>query len=429
MIFLYRLLFLPLLVVALPRYLGRMFRRGGYMRMMRGRLGLGRWLPAPPKGVRRVWVQAVSVGEFQAVAPVIEELCRRGDRQVVLTVTTSTAYALALEKFSGVCLDIRPFPLDFWACSAAAWRRIRPDISILMEGELWPEHLRQAQVRGVPVMLVNARMSDRSWRRFRRFEFPARRLVLERLTRILAGNEQDARRFELLGAENVSYAGQLKCDAPVAPLLDAGAKKALREELFPALPEGALVVLGSSTWPGEEAFLVRALLQLRVGGLDVRLLLVPRHAERRTEVAQVLDASGLAWHWRSKGGAVREGAIVHLADTTGELRRLTQAADFAFIGKSLPPHGEGQSPIEAAALGVPSVMGPGMSNFRDIARGLAESGSSLRAGDEAEATVLLSKLATDPALRAEMSAKAVAWFQSQRGARKRTLDAIDALLA
>ena len=426
MIYLYRLLFLPLLALALPRYLSRMFKRGGYMAMMRGRFGMGKNLGFPLPGTRRIWVHAVSVGELQAIAPVIGELSKMPDSEVVLTVTTSTAYALANSKFRDVCADIRPFPLDFWLCSAAVWRKLRPNLCILMEGELWPEHIHQAYKRNVPILVANARLSDRSWERYTKVISIARNLIFRKISLILTGNRQDAARFRQLGLRNVRYAGQLKCDMPVEPRLDLSQCAELRKSLFPDANPDTLVMLGSSTWPGEEEFLICVLAEARKKH-DVRLLLVPRHAERGGEVARVLEACPFPWHRRSLGGDVRKDAVIHLADTTGELRVLTQVADFAFIGKSLPPHGEGQSPIEAAALGVPSVMGPGMSNFRDIARGLVESEASFLSKNASDASEKLLLLADDSCLRQKMSEAARKWFESQRGAKRMTMESVEML--
>ncbi|HNX04823.1 MAG TPA: glycosyltransferase N-terminal domain-containing protein, partial [Opitutales bacterium] len=333
MIFVYRLLFIPLLVVALPRYLSRMIRRGGYMAMMKGRFGCGRHLGIPLPGTRRIWIHAVSVGELQAIDPIIRELAKKEGTEVVLTVTTSTAFALANEKLKGVCADIRPFPLDFWLFSAAAWRRIRPNLCILMEGELWPEHIHQAYCRTVPVLVANARLSDRSWKRYRKSLPMARALIFRKISLILAGNRQDAERFRELGLCNIRYAGQLKCDVPVEPRLSDAEKQELRVKLFPSAGPETIVMLGSSTWPGEEEFLLCVLRDARKER-DVRLLLTPRHAERRDEISKVLDAAAFKWHWRSRGGDVNPECVIHLADTTGELRVLTQAADFAFIGKT-----------------------------------------------------------------------------------------------
>ena len=151
MIWLYRLLFLPALLVALPYYALRMFRRGGYAEGFSHRFGR---IPVPAKrpGVRRIWIQAVSVGEIGAVEPLLRELAARPDTEVVLTTTTSTAYRLAREKLSGLTVATGIFPLDFCPFSRAAWKRVAPDMVVLTEGELWPEHLHRAHRTGVPAV-------------------------------------------------------------------------------------------------------------------------------------------------------------------------------------------------------------------------------------------------------------------------------------
>ena len=162
--------------------------------------------------------------------------------------------------------------------------------------------------------------------------------------------------------------------------------------------------------------------ELRAAGTDVRLLLVPRHSERRTEVATEASASGLSWHQRSTGGAVAPAdTIIHLADTTGELRRLTRAADLAFCGKSLPPHEGGQTPVECAAAGVAILYGPRMSNFRDICRGLEQAKAAFKAKDSSELAAQLARLAQDATERSEMGRHGEAWHQGNRGATERTL--------
>jgi 3-deoxy-D-manno-octulosonic-acid transferase len=182
------------------------------------------------------------------------------------------------------------------------------------------------------------------------------------------------------------------------------------------------VLLGSSTWKGEEALLLEVTRKLRAAGRDVRLLLAPRHSERRAEVAAAVSASGLDWHQRSTGGPVAPaGTVVHLADTTGELRRLTRAADLAFCGKSLAPHEGGQTPVECAAAGVAVVYGPRMSNFRDICRGLEKTGAALRTADATELAATLARLVRDEAERADMGRRGAAWHRGNRGATERTL--------
>lgn len=416
----YRILFPLLLIPALPYYLFRMLRRGGYGTGFSQRLGFFPSMPPKQAGKRRFWIQAVSVGEMEAIGPLLRQLKATGSAEIVLTTTTSTGYRLALDRYADVADRIGIFPTDLWLCSALAWRRIRPDAVILVEGELWPEHLAQARARGVPSYLVNGRISDKSFARHRRF----RRLssyLLGHFRKIAAGSEEDVRRFRELGFE-ATLTGNIKFDvASDAPM--AGDERArLRADLGFGEDPGTVVLLGSSTWQGEESLLLRFVKEMREAGVDARLLLVPRHSERRAEVAAEASASGLAWHQRSTGGPVAPaGTVVHLADTTGELRRLTRAADLAFCGKSLPPHEGGQTPIECAAAGVAMVYGPRMSNFRDICRGLEQAGAARKAKDAQELAGLLRQVIGDAAARQAMGRHGAAWHQGNRGATERTL--------
>ena len=183
-----------------------------------------------------------------------------------------------------------------------------------------------------------------------------------------------------------------------------------------------MVILGSSTWKGEETHLIRIVRKLRAANFDVRLLLVPRHSERRAEVAAEASASGLAWHQRSTGGATAPAdTVIHLADTTGELRRLTRAADVAFCGKSLAPHEGGQTPIECAAAGVAIVYGPRMTNFRDICQGLERAQAAFRVENADELDARLTLLCADERQRTETGRNGSAWHQGNRGATERTL--------
>ena len=183
-----------------------------------------------------------------------------------------------------------------------------------------------------------------------------------------------------------------------------------------------MVLLGSSTWDGEEAVLLKALKNLRDSGVDARLLLVPRHAERRDSVLKLLENSGLNYHQRSiKGTQAREGTIIHLGDTTGELRQLTRAADLAFTGKSLPPHDGGQTPIECAAAGVPVIYGPHMTNFKSICQGLEKNGAAIKCVDADEVLKEILSFARDRNLLAEKSAAGVSWHKRNQGATERTL--------
>ena len=253
MIWIYRLLFLPLLVIAAPYYLWRMRRRGGYAENFGQRFGGTDPLPPKVAGRKRIWLQAVSVGEMLAIAPLLEAFRREGNTEVYLTTTTSTGCQLAKEKYAALTIGIGYFPLDFWAFSKRAWWRVRPDLCILMEGERWPEHVHQAASHGVPVLSVNARLSDRSYRRSVRFGLLLRPLT-RGITRILCASKRDEQRFKQLGfpAERLQITGNLKLDVDM-PGLSVPELMQLRREL--GLGEG-LVLLGSSTWLGEEAALL-----------------------------------------------------------------------------------------------------------------------------------------------------------------------------
>ena len=416
----YRILFPLLLIPALPYYFWRMLRRGGYGTGFSQRFG---FFPAQgPKtpGKRRFWLQAVSVGEIEAIGPLLRQLQATGQAEIILTTTTSTGYRLAQERYADVAQAIGIFPADLWPCSALAWRRIRPDVVILVEGELWPEHLAQARARGIPAYLINGRISDKSFARHQSF-LKLSRHVLSHFKQIAAGSEEDVRRFRALGFE-ATLTGNIKFDVASDAPMSAEERARLRGELGFGADPRTVVLLGSSTWKGEETLLLRFVRQLRAAGQDVRLLLVPRHSERRAEVAAEVSASGLDWHQRSSGGPTApDGTVVHLADTTGELRRLTRAADLAFCGKSLAPHEGGQTPIECAAAGVAVVYGPRMTNFRDICRGLEKAKAAARAEDAESLDARITTLCADERERSEMGRNGAVWHQGNRGATERTL--------
>ncbi|MDI1249491.1 MAG: glycosyltransferase N-terminal domain-containing protein [Lacunisphaera sp.] len=434
MIWIYRILFLPLLLLLTPYYVWRMRRRGGYAEGFWHRFGEVPPLPAKTPGIRRIWLQAVSVGEMLAIAPLLEAFHQEGRTEVYLTTTTSTGYKLAKEKYASLAAGIGYFPLDFWGFSGRAWRRVQPDLCILMEGERWPEHVHQAHGRGVPVISVNARLSDRSYKRSMRLRALIRPLS-RGFTRVLCASKRDEQRFKSLGfvPAQLLTTGNLKLDVDI-PLLAEAEKTSLRREIgLPTPSAGAgqadgLVLLGSSTWPGEEVALLTALKSARERGLTVSLLLVPRHAERREELRGLLEKSGLTYHFRSAGKAV--GVVdVAVGDTTGELRKFTQLADVVFVGKSLAPHDGGQTPVEAAVLGKPVLHGPRMTNFRDIIRTLTEAGAVRRVETHSELITAAVELLQDVAQREKLSAAAREWTAVNRGATERTLAVIRAQLA
>jgi 3-deoxy-D-manno-octulosonic-acid transferase len=399
-----------------------MFRRGGYGDGFGERFGRVKDLPPKRDGVRRIWLQAVSVGEILAVGPLLRSLAARGDNEVYLTTTTSTGFALACEKYSKLTLAVGYFPIDFCLFSLRAWRKVAPDLVLLAEAEAWPEHVRRAAKRDVPVLLLNARLSDRSFRRYSRFPTLARTLF-GRLTAILPSSAEDTRRFTALGVSTAKLhqAGNLKFDVSIPPLDDA-ARSALRAEL--GFPVGAKILLGSSTWPGEEEALLDVLDAASSIESDWRLLIVPRHAERRDELDRILAGRGTRSHFRSAGPVPTEGVDVLIADTTGELARLTQLADLVFIGKSIPPNNGGQTPIEASSLGKPLLFGPNMTNFRNASASLVAIGAAEVVADAAALRATALRLMRDEATCSRMATVAANWHIENQGATARTIGKI-----
>ncbi len=430
MIWLYRILILPFFLIMSPYYVGRMLKRGGYGKDFSHRFGNVPALPKPKNGVKRIWIQAVSVGETEAVAPLLRKLKQRKDVEVVLTTTTSTAYKIIHEKYADLVSAYACFPIDFWPFSHKAWNCFAPTLAIQMEGELWPEHLHQARSRGVPVLLVNARLSDKSFRRYRKVSAIARRIFAQ-IDFICAGTQNDFQRFLQLGVaeSRIALAGNMKFDAAGGEAFTDVEKLALYREIFaPSVPaeKAGEVLLGSSTWPGEEAVMLETFRRARKARPDLKLLIVPRHAERRAEIVALLENCEFRWYLRSqtKPEDVPADADICVADTTGELRRLTQIATVAFVGKSLLPNRGGQTPIECAAIGVPLVYGTEMTNFKDVCRALEDIGSAIKVRDGNAATETLCALLEDSEKRARMSAAEKSWHADNQGATERVFSRI-----
>ncbi len=427
-IWIYRFLTLPLIVLATPVFVWRMRKRGGYAEGFVTRFGFGHSMPRKREGIQRIWLQAVSLGEMLAMEPLLLELAKDPRKEIVLTATTSTGYAMAKEKYSDLAICIAYFPLDFWAFSHLAWGSIKPDLAVVAETEIWPEYLEQARKRRVKVVVVNGRLSDSGHRSMKRLAGLFRRQIGS-LSRVLAGSELDGERFRSIGilAERIDVVGNLKIDADFEPVVGLEERRVLRDAH--GLGDN-FILLGASTWSGEEEVLLTALKELRKEDPNCKLLIVPRHGERRGEIRQMLKecAGSLRYHFKSDGLPEAEVDIM-VCDTHGELRVLTQLADLALIGRSLPPHREGQTPVECGALGVPIVMGAGMSNFRSIRTQLLEVGAAVQVVDRVDAVAVIVELFGDRERRERMAVAGKVWHQANRGAVQRTVEAIDKELA
>jgi len=427
MIWLYRILFPLLFCFLFPFYWRKIRRRGGYGGRFRDRFGRYPEHFKTKELAGCIWIQAVSVGEVNAVVPLIQKLLQSYPQYpILLTTTTSTGFAVAQARLGKLC-TIALFPFDWCLFSSRAWKLFSPSVAVLMEGEIWPEHIRQAKKNNTPVVLINGRVSDRSYRRYRRFSFFTQWLW-KGIDCIFASSKEDEERLRSIVPKAISIhaVGNLKFDVMEEGSFDVGQKVIKKKTLGLWEPRGMdgkepLILLGSSTWPGEEDMLIRVWSKLNQMEKipPVRLVLVPRHAERRNEVINELHRHAISFAVRGKGEYPVESTAVYLVDTTGELADFTSVSDVAFIGKSILPNEGGQTPIEAAAFGVPMVYGPRMTNFRSVCQSLENAGAVLRCKDRDGAIEALVHLFSDVTAREDLSGKALVWHEKHRGASAR----------
>ena len=373
----------------------------------------------PVTGRPRLWVHAVSVGEVQAAVPLVNALkARCPNHDLVLSTTTATGAAQARRQLGEGVFHCH-LPFDLAGAVHRFLARVQPDMLLILETELWPNLLAACCARGVPAALVNARLSERSLARYRRLPTLAAAMLSD-LDIIVAQGPQDAGRFEALGAPRarIHVSGNLKFDLPMPAAMQAQGL-ALRARLGPARP----VWIAASTHAGEEEQVLAAHARLRAQLPDALLLLVPRRPERFDEVHALCVAQGFEVERRSAGLTAPSAAAVFLGDTMGELPAFYAAADVAFVGGSLVPHG-GHNLLEPALLAVPVLSGPHVHNFIEISRLLAAAAGLRTVASVAELANTLQALLADPQARAQQAARAGAVIEAHRGATDRTLAAL-----
>lgn len=374
-----------------------------------------------------VWIHAVSVGEVLAVSRLVKTLdAVLPEYFIAVSTTTRTGQALARERFGRNRVFYCPLDLP-WAVRAYL-NALKPRMLVLAETEFWPNLLSGCFRRGIPVAVVNARISDRSWPRYQML----RRLwkpILGQIRRVLAQSEIDAERLKAIGCapERVSVAGNLKFDVRATEEADA-------TRMLKALAPRPRFLVAGSTLEEEEAALIAAHKSIRFTNRFLITVLAPRHPERFDAVATLLASSGVPWIRRSewRGKPVEElkplsGGEIVLLDTIGELSSVYSLASVAFVGGSLVPAG-GHNPLEPAQFGVPVVMGPHYVNFRAITDNLIAH-DALRITTKENLAKVLLDLLCDRQTAQEIGARALEVFASQAGATDRTVQALRALLA
>ena len=417
--FLYNVVFPMAVLLMLPSFLMRMIRRGKYRHKFGQRFGI--YSPGVREriaGTDRVWLHAVSVGEVNIALKLIQAL-RDADPSLVfiLSTTTSTGFKLAASRKSPWLEPIYN-PLDFLPVVRRVMQTIRPRALILVEAEVWPNVVCEARRLGAKAVLVNARLSPRSEKRFRAARMIAAPLF-NQLDALYLQEPEDIARWTSLGVrqDKLHVTGSIKFDDSAAAARPVRNFRPVLDAL--GVPVDAPVLLGGSTFEGEEEILARVFLQLRKSRPDLFLILVPRHHERGDAVARQMERLGLKVARRTQSDQHTRPDVL-LVDTTGELVSWYLCATVVFMGKSLCDRG-GQNPAEPLAAGVPVVFGPHMRNFASLVQGLLRNQAAMEISDEATLQVAVESLLSSPEKRNAMVRRGVKCLEIHRGATDRTV--------
>jgi len=423
-------LFWPIgLLFFLPGYFKKMIRRGGYREKFVQRLGIYRRdVRHRLANQRSTWLHAVSVGEVNIALKLANAL--RGlepDLHCVLTTTTTTGFALA-RKNAPPWMEVMYTPLDYWPIMRRAFSVIRPARIILVEAEVWPNLAAEAHARRIPLVLVNARLSPRSERRYRRFRFFVAS-TFRLLDLVCVPERQDIERWAALGIPRIRIhvTGSIKFDRDVRT--QSHVETTFVSDASRVFSSETPVLFGGSTHRGEEEILAKVFLELRQRFPALRLFIAPRHVERLTEIRAQLDALPLRVALASvalTGGAADADCL--LLDTTGELQRWYDIATVVFIWKSLTAHG-GQNPVEPILAGKPVVFGPHMENFAKLAKTLVSNNGAVQVSDSESLERDVAELLHDGDARKCLVQNAHAALSEHQGATSRASTLVHELVS
>jgi 3-deoxy-D-manno-octulosonic-acid transferase len=424
----YSLLTLVVFLVVSPYFLYQAVRYKKYIGSLRQRLG---FLPITFNidAEESIWIHAVSVGEALTARALAADLKTRYPRlRLFLSTTTIAGQQVARGKLSSVDA-VFYFPFDWTFIVRRTLNLVRPRLFIMMETEIWPNLLRECRRRGVRTVMINGRISSRSYPRYRMIR-PFIRRVLADVDRFCVQSEESARRLADLGADagHVSVTGSLKFDSLELPTTASHVRPRERVLRFFRLSPNRTVVIAGSTMRGEEAAVLHAFARIKATMPGALAVLAPRQPERFAEVERLSRDAGLVTIRRSELPIDAEPrADVVVLDTIGELAQLYQLATAAFVGGSLVDHG-GHNILEPAIFGKPIVFGPHMQNFKEIAGAFLSNDAAIQVQSERELDDALLALVTDPVRRARLGAAAHALVVANRGAKTKTLEVIGELL-
>jgi 3-deoxy-D-manno-octulosonic-acid transferase len=391
----------PLYVVRFRKYLPTLPDRFGFLKL--------------PQLEGSIWVHAVSVGEVKAVENLLERLRRQFPRKPMLLSTTTPAGQELARRRKDIVDHTFYFPIDLPYCVNRALRRTNPDMVIIAETEIWPNFLRICRRRRIPVIMINGRISDKSFPRYRLVRHWLRQ-VFGDYTLLGMQSEIDRRRIEAIGADpdKVTVFGNLKYDTTtrIDPV-ETGLASAVRT--------WSRVWIAASTMPGEEELLLTAFAEIRKNNPGLKLILAPRHIERADAVGKMIEAKHLQCIRRTRLGSGLDGSDILLLDTIGELAGLFQYATVVFMGGSLVAKG-GHNILEPARHGKAIVFGPHMDNFREMAEMFVAAGAAIQVRNASELPAVLARVLTNAELAAELGQNARALVEQNAGATNRVLE-------
>ena len=424
---LYNILFTIFFLLLSPYYFMRMRRRGNWLEGFKQRFGThDANLKQALSNRQVIWLHAVSVGEVNVCTQLIRSLEPRLPNAKIVVSTTTTTGMGELRKKLPTHISRIYYPIDRRKYVARALGTIKPEAIVLIEAEIWPNFIMRAHNLNIPLFLVNARLSDRSYRGYRRFAFLFRRLFAA-FDGVGAQSEADAEKLRKLGCrpQAIHVVGSLKFDAAHLDERRLLNVPTLLRQL--GVRPNALLLVGGSTHAGEEVILAEVFLRLRARFPDLFLILAPRHFERSREAGRELAARGMKLAYRSEITAQTQhpdGALQCLiVNTTGELKYFYEHATVVFIGKSLTAKG-GQNPIEPGAMGKAMVMGPNMQNFADVVRSFVAQDGAVQVRDAAGLESVLAGLLADANRREELGRNALKVVSENLGAIERTVEMI-----
>ncbi len=421
----YNLLLIILSPLGLVYYLWRVFVSRKARDSWRANLGALPCLADRPKDRKLIWLHAVSVGEVVASLPIQDELRRQmPDAIILLTTVTKTGNDIARKSAKAVD-EISYLPLDLLPCINRALNRVRPDILILMEAEIWPNLLASVKRHGIPIVLANGRISDRTmkrgmvWRRLASWAYGM-------IDRFCMQTEEDAERIKALGArpEAVHVLGSTKFDQEGAQLPD-DTVAALRTEL--GIPQGEQVFVAGSTNPGEDEPVLAAYKEMRNGTGGLRLIIAPRQIERADEIETIAEGLGIKCAKRSRKETFAPGVDALILDVFGELAKVYALGDITFVGGTLIPKG-GHSLVQPILQGKPVFFGPHTFKTRDIARVAISAGVGFQVDDAQDLAAQGKALLSDAGRRAEIDSVCRRLVSANQGASARCAELVVSVL-